>query len=201
MDAPVRTEMYFPYQQVSSYPWFGPRDLVIRTKGDPIRLVPAIREIVRRADPDQPVSNVATMDELLTNETGSRRLGMILLSAYAGLALLLASLGIYGVLSYLVTQQTSELGVRMVLGATRGDVFALVLKKGMTWTLMGLTIGTGAALGLTRLMSSLLFGVRSADFLTYISIGLLMVIVSLAACYVPARRAARVDPMVAINSE
>jgi len=201
MDIPVKSEMYIPYRQISTHPWYGPRDLVVRTTGDPMRLVPAIREVVRAADPDQPISSVATMEERLTSETGSRRLGMILLSAYAGLALLLASLGIYGVLSYLVAQQTAELGVRMALGATQSDIIALVMKKGMSWTLLGVGIGAAAALGLTRLMKSLLFGVGAADPLTFVSIVALLLIVAFLACYLPARRATRVDPIVALRYE
>ncbi|HSB12045.1 MAG TPA: FtsX-like permease family protein, partial [Blastocatellia bacterium] len=200
-DVPVKAEMYLPYHQIASHPWYGPRDLVVRTTGDPMRLVPAIREVVRAADPDQPVSNVATMDELLTRETGSRRLGMILLSAYAGLALLLASLGIYGVLSYLVVQQTSELGVRMALGATQGEILALVMKRGMSWALIGVAIGAVAAFGLTRLMASLLFGIGATDPLTFSSIAVLLVVVAFLACYLPARRATRVDPIVALRYE
>jgi len=201
MDVPVKAEMYLPYRQISSHPWYGPRDLVVRTARDPMSLVSAVREVIRTVAPDQPVSNIATMEELLTRETGSRRLGMILLSAYAGLALLLASLGIYGVLSYLVAQQTPEIGVRLALGALQRDIFGLVLKKGAGLVLGGVTIGGIAAFALTRLMASLLFGVSATDPVTFLGISLLLTGVALAACFVPARRATKVDPMVALRYE
>jgi predicted permease len=201
MDVPVKAEMYFPYRQITTHFWYSPRDLVIRTQGDPMKLASAVRQEIRAVDADQPVSNIATMEDLLTEETGSRRLGMILLSAYAGLALLLASLGIYGVLSYLVAQQTPEIGVRMALGARPGNILRLVLRKGMIMTLLGIGVGLFAALALTRLMASLLFGVSATDPLTFAAIALLLAAVALLACYLPARRAMRVDPMVALRYE
>ena len=157
--------------------------------------------MIRTVDPDQPVSNIATMEELLTRETGSRRLGMILLSGYAGLALLLASLGIYGVLSYLVVQQTPEIGVRLALGASPRDILELVMKKGAVLVLGGVVIGGIAAFTLTRLMASLLFGVSATDPVTFLGISLLLTGVALAACFVPSRRATKVDPMVALRYE
>jgi putative ABC transport system permease protein len=201
MDVDVKAEMYFPYRQIASHPWYGPRDLVVRTAGDPMNLVSAIRESIHAVDPDQPVSNIATMEELLTRETGSRRLGMILLSTYAGLALLLASLGVYGVLSYFVVQHTPEIGVRMALGAERRDILSLVLRRGMTWALLGLAIGTVAAFGLARLMASLLFEVSPTDPVTFAAIATILAGVALGACFVPARRATKVDPMVALRYE
>jgi putative ABC transport system permease protein len=201
MDVPVKAEMYLPYRQISSHPWYGPRDLVVRTARDPMNLVSSVREVIRTVDPDQPVSNIATMEELLTKETGSRRLGMILLSAYAGLALLLVSLGIYGVLSYLVVQQTPEIGVRLALGASPRDILGLVLKKGVVLVLGGVAIGGIAAFALTRLMASLLFGVSATDPVIFLGISLLLTGVALAACFVPARRATKIDPMVALRYE
>ena len=201
MDVPAKAEMYLPYRQIASHPWYGPRDLVIRTAGEPMALVSAVREAIRSVDPDQPVSNIATVDELLTKETGSRRLGMILLSAYAGLALLLASIGIYGVLSYLVVQTTPEIGVRLAMGALPRDIFGLVLKKGATLILIGVAIGGIAAFALTRLMSNLLFGVSATDPLIFLVISLLLTGVALTACFLPARRATKVDPMVALRYE
>jgi putative ABC transport system permease protein len=201
MDVPVKAEMYLPYRQVSSHPWFGPRDLVVRTSGDPMTLASAVRQIIRAIDPNQPVSNIGTMEDLLTRETGSRRLGMILLSGYAGLSLLLASLGIYGVLSYLVVQQTPEIGVRLALGALPRDILGLVIKKGAVLVVTGVAIGAIAALALTRLMASLLFGVGAADPLVFLGISALLTGVALAACFVPARRATKIDPMVALRYE
>jgi ABC-type antimicrobial peptide transport system permease subunit len=141
------------------------------------------------------------MEELLIKETGSRRLGMILLAVFAGLALLLSSLGIYAVLSYFVTQQTAEMGIRLALGAQRRDVMGIVLKKGMGWTLLGVVIGLIAAFALARLMASLLFGVSATDPITFLAVATILTSVALLACAIPARRAMKVDPMVALRYE
>ena len=201
LDEPVKAEMYFPYQQITDWPFFVPRDLAIRTSGDTSNLVGSVRQIIREVDPDQPISNVATMAELLGTEASTRRMGMIMLVAFAALALLLASLGIYGVLAYFVTQHTSEIGVRLALGASTRNILFLVLRKGMGLTLLGVVIGIAAALGLTRLMSSLLFGVKAVDPLTFVTVPLLLAGVALLACYIPARRATKVDPLVALRYE
>lgn len=201
MDVPVKAEMYFPYGQIASHPWYGPRDLVIRTTGDPMNLVAGVRQEIHAVNSDQPVSNIATMEDQLIRETGARRLGMILLATFAGLALLLASLGIYGVLSYFVAQQTPEIGVRLALGAQPRDILGMVFKKGMGWTLLGVGIGSLAAFALTRLMASLLFEVSATDPATFVVIALLLTSVALLACYLPARRATKVDPMVALRYE
>ncbi|HET6975478.1 MAG TPA: ABC transporter permease [Pyrinomonadaceae bacterium] len=200
LDEPVKAEMYLPYQQVD-HPWFMPRDLAIRTSGDTSNLVGAVRQIIREVDPDQPVSNVATMQEVLGTEAAQRRMGMIMLAGFAVLALLLASLGIYGVLAYFVTQHTNEIGVRQALGATPRDILFLVLKKGMGLTLVGVAIGLASAFALTRLMSSMLFGVKASDPLTFVVVPLLLTLVALLACYIPARRATKVDPLVALRYE
>jgi putative ABC transport system permease protein len=201
MDVPVKTEMYFPYKQIATHPWYSPRDLVIRTSGEPMSIVAAVREVIRAADPEQSVSNITTMEDLLTTETGSRRLGMILLSGYAGLALLLASLGIYGVLAYFVVQHYPEIGVRLALGATRADVLKLVLRRGASLVAVGLVFGGVSAFALTRFMSSLLFEVKATDPIVYFAVALLLTLISMAACCVPAFRATRVDPLVALRCE
>jgi len=201
LDEPVKAEMYFPYQQVTDWPFYIPRDLAIRTAGDTSNLVGSVRQIIREVDPDQPVSNIATMSDVLGVEAEQRRMGMIMTVAFAGLALLLASLGIYGVLAYFVTQHTNEIGVRIALGASRLNILALVLKKGMGLTLLGIAIGVAASFALTRLMSSLLFGVKAFDPLTFVAVPVLLAAVALLACWIPARRATKVDPMIALRYE
>ena len=201
IDAPVKAEMYLPHRQITHNPWFRPRDLAIRTTGDTTNLVSAVRQAIREVDPDQPVSNVATMAEVLGEEAAQRRMGMIMLVAFAALALLLASLGIYGVLAYFVSQHTNEIGVRLALGATPRNILFLVLKKGMGLTLIGVAIGIAASFALTRWMSSMLFGVKAADPLTFVAVPLLLGFVALLACAIPARRATKVDPMVALRYE
>ncbi|MGH9935260.1 MAG: FtsX-like permease family protein, partial [Blastocatellia bacterium] len=201
MDAPVKAEMYLPYRQMTTHPFFAPRDLVIRASVDPMSIVAAARREIQAVDPDQPVSNIRTMEGVLDEEIGQRRLGMTLVAIFAGLALLLASLGIYGVLSYFVVQHTREIAVRLALGAQRRDILGLVLKKGMALALIGVAIGLVAAFALTRLMSSLLYEVGAADPVTFASVAAMLTVIALLACYLPARRAMKVDPMVALRCE
>ena len=201
IDVAVKSEMYLPYGQVTPWDFYTPRDLVLRTNGDPMSVVGAVREAIRSVDPDQPISNVATMEEVLGKEASQRRVGMILLTAFAVLALLLASLGIYGVLAYFVAQHRNEIGVRLALGATPARILLLVLQKGMKLTLLGVAIGLAASFALTRLMTSLLFGVKAVDPLTFAAVPVLLAVVALLACWIPARRAAKVDPMVALRYE
>jgi putative ABC transport system permease protein len=200
-DAPVKSEMYIPQRQAALYPFHAPRDLVVRASVEPLGLVPAVREAIREADPAQPVSNVRTMDEVLGRETAQRQLGATLVLSFAALALLLAALGIYGVLAYFVTQHVPEIGVRLALGARPADILGLVLKRGMTLALVGLAVGLAASYALTRLMTGLLFGVSATDPLTYAGVALVIAAVALAACLVPARRAMKVDPMQALRYE
>jgi predicted permease len=201
LDEPVKAEMYLPFKQVGYIAFYAPRELVIRAAVDPTSLVAAVRREVQAVDPQQPVSHVRTMAEILGVESGEQRIAMMLLAAFAALALLLASLGIYGVLAYFVAQHTPEIGIRMALGAARGDILALVLRKGMGMALVGVAVGLGGAFALTRLMQSLLFGVSASDPLTFAGVALLLVAVALVACLIPARRATRVDPMVALRYE
>lgn len=201
LDEPVKAEMYFPFQQVPQYDFYTPRDLAIRSSGDTSGLVSSVRTIVHEVDSDQPVSNVATMSDVLGVEATQRRMGVIMLVAFAGLALLLASLGIYGVLAYFVTQHTNEIGLRMAVGASPFNILALVLKKGMGLTLLGVGIGLVASFALTRLMSSLLFGVKASDPVTFVAVPLVLAAVALVACLIPARRAMKVDPMIALRYE
>jgi len=202
LDAPVKAEMYFPYPQVQGQPWFAPRDLVVRSAVvEPMSLLPAVKGAIHAVDPEQAVANVRTFDEVLDEEVVQRRLGASLVAAFAALALLLASLGVYGVLSYFVAQHTSEIGVRLALGASRRDILSLVLAKGMGLAVAGVALGLVGALALTRLVSSLLYGVSAADPATFAAAASLLAALALLACYLPARRAIKVDPMVAIRCE
>lgn len=201
VDEPVKAEMYFPFGQIPDQPWYAPRDLVLRTSNEPMSLVGAVRGAIREVDPDQPITNIRTMDEILGEQTAPRQLGMTLLTVFAALALLLAALGIYGLLAYFVVQNTPEIGVRLALGAARADIIGLVVRKGMMLALTGVAIGLGATLALTRLMQSLLFGVNAADPMTFAIVAAILSLVAFAACYLPALRASRLDPMTALRCD
>ena len=200
LQAPPKAEMYFPYQQTNVL-WTSPRDLVIHTSGDPMALGSAVRSQVWSVDPSQPISNVRLLSDILSGELVQQRLGTVLLAVFAGLALLLASIGIYGVLSYGVAQRTQEIGVRMALGATRARVLRLVIADAVILSAAGIGLGLAGAFGLTRLMATLLFGISTTDPLTFASVPAILVMVSLLASYVPARRATRVDPIDAVRYE
>jgi predicted permease len=175
--------------------------VVLRTEGDPTAVMSSVRRAVNEIDSREVIYNVQTMDEVVSNSFAARRLSMILLGIFAALALLLACVGIYGVISYLVGQRTHEIGIRVALGAQKKDVLRLVIGHGAKMALIGVTIGIAAALGLTRLMSNQLFGVSAHDPLTFAAVAILLIIVAVAACYIPARRAMRVDPMVALRHD
>jgi putative ABC transport system permease protein len=198
-DSEVRSETFLPLAQEPA----GRLTLVVRAAGgaDPAALTAAVRGAVQAVDPEQPVFDIKTMDQWISETIAQRRLNMILLGIFALVALLLAAVGIYGVISYSVTQRTHEIGVRMALGAQRSDVLKMILGQGIGLTLAGIGIGLVGALFLTRLMASLLFGVSAADPLTFIIVPILLTAVSLLACYIPARRATRVDPMIALRYE
>ncbi|MFL6353946.1 MAG: ABC transporter permease [Bryobacteraceae bacterium] len=200
LSEPARQEMYFPYWQAKDN-WMVPRDLVIRTAGDPQSLAGAARQAIWSIVRDQPVSNVMTLDDLLDEEVAQRRVQAMLLGALAILALILACVGIYGVLSYLVTQRTQEIGVRVALGADAAHVFRTVAGQGMGLAAIGIFTGLMASLLLSRLLMSLLFGVNPTDPVTYLGSVVVFTTVALFACYIPARRAAKVDPMVALRYE
>jgi putative ABC transport system permease protein len=160
-----------------------------------------VRNEIREMDKDQAVYNVVTMEQLLADSIALRRFSMLLLLIFAGVALTLASVGIYGVIAYSVTQRTHEIGVRMALGASRRDIIRLVVRQGMMMTLAGVGIGLVATFALTRVMESLLFGVSATDPATFIIIAATLTCVALGACAVPARRATKVDPMIALRYE
>jgi putative ABC transport system permease protein len=175
--------------------------LVIRADGDPAQLTPAVRREISGIDPDQPVSDVRTMNQVMAETVGRARFSTLLFGLFAGLATLLAAVGIFGVMNYSVTLRTREIGLRMALGAQPARVLMLVLKQGLLLTLVGVGIGLAVALALTRVMSSLLFGVNATDPATFVAIVPLLTAVSLLACYIPARRATRIDPLVALRYE
>jgi len=160
-----------------------------------------IRDQIHALLPDQPVAAVATMDQLHERSLSGARFTMLLLTIFACLALVLSAVGIYGVMAYAVTQQTREIGIRMALGARPKDVLALIVKHGAKLALAGVAIGITAGLGLTRLMASLLYGVGPTDLVTFGSVATGLILVALAACYIPARRAMHIDPMVALRHE
>ena len=191
---PFRT-IYIPSR---SWGWFN---VALRVQGDPMSLVPAIRKEVQAIDPEQPVATLRTMDEWVNRATATPRYRTILLGLFAALAMILAATGIYGVMSYSVSQRTHEIGVRMALGARNGDVLRLVVGQGMLLVVVGLGIGLVAAFGLTRLMASLLFGVTAKDPLTFVAVAGLLAFVAFIACYIPARRATKVDPLTALRYE
>jgi putative ABC transport system permease protein len=201
LEAPPKAEMFFPYLQQPDTLWNMPRDLTVRTTGDPLSLAASVRQAVWSVDRIQPVSNIRTMDDILSEEVAQRRIGMTLLVAFAALALLLASLGIYGVMSYAVTQRTQEIGIRMALGAGRPAVLLMVLADGLRLAGAGVALGLGVSFALTRLMTGLLFGVSASDPRTLVGVTLLLTAVALLACYLPARRATKVDPMIALRYE
>jgi putative ABC transport system permease protein len=202
LDVPPDPELYFAYGQVPvEAPFFWPQYLVVRTVGDPTSFAPAIRSAVWDVDPDQPVSNVRTMNDVFTEELVSRNTQMILVGTFAGLALLLASVGLYGVLSYTVAQRTAEIGVRVALGAQSSDVVSGVVRTALVLGAVGIALGLAGAVGLTRLLESFLFGVTATDPATFAGVAALLLLVTLVASYVPARRAAGVDPISALRVE
>ena len=174
---------------------------VIYTSGEPAGLISAVRGVVAEVEPNQPLHNLMTMEQRLANTTTSRRLNTILLGSFAGVALLLAVVGIYGVMSYAVTQRRREIGVRMALGAQKNDVLGLFIHGGLRLTLLGVAIGLAGAFALTRYLSNLLYSVKVTDPVTFLGVALALTGVALLACWIPARRAARVDPMVALRVE
>jgi putative ABC transport system permease protein len=175
--------------------------LLVRTRSEPLRFAAAIRSQVYAVDKDQPVFDLKTMEEVIAESFARPRILAQLLGAFAALALSLAAVGIYAVVSYSVTQRTHEIGIRVALGAQRRDILKLVVKHGMILTMIGMILGLLAALLLTRIMSSLLFGVGTTDLTTFTVVSLLLTGIALLASYLPARRATTVDPMIAMRSE
>lgn len=190
-------EYYFPHRQLS----FGNLNLVIRTKNDPRGLVAALQNEVSSLDKNVPLYRPKTLEQYLGIAVSQPKFNALLLTLFAGLALLLTAIGLYGVMAYSVMQRTQEIGVRIALGAQTGDMLKMVLRQGLRLTAIGLVMGLGAAFALTRLMSAMLYGVTATDPLTFTGIALLLTAVALLACWIPARRATRVDPMIALRCE
>jgi predicted permease len=200
----LRAQLYFPFMQLPDVLMaLAPPGMrvIVRSQGVGPEVVDSIRRAVHKMNSQQVVYGVQTMEEIISSSIASRRFSMILLGAFAALALLLSSIGIYGVLSYVVGQRAREIGIRMALGAERKDVLQLILGKGAKLALLGVAIGLAAAVSLTRLMAGMLYGVGATDPLTFFGIALLFMSVALVACYIPARRAMRVDPMVVLRYE
>jgi putative ABC transport system permease protein len=202
LERETRPEMYVPYLQPLLPDWgMPPMFLVVRSESEPRSLTAAVRGVVKELDRDLPVYSIATMEQLLSRSTLQRRFNMTLLAVFAAMALILAGVGIYGVMAYAVTERTREIGIRMALGAQTSDALRLVIKQGMRLTLVGVTLGLMGAFALTRLMENLLFNVKATDPLTFIVIALLLTVVALLACWIPARRATKADPMLALKAE
>jgi putative ABC transport system permease protein len=196
--AEPKMQMYFTYRQLRS---LMPNALIVRTAVDPLSLATSVRNAIWSVDKDQTVANVDSMEHIVAGAVARQRFSMLLLAIFAGVALVLAAVGIYGVMSYSVAQQTCEIGIRMALGAQRGDVLKMTVIQGLRLVGFGLSIGLVAAFILTRVMASLLFGISATDPLTFVSISLVLLAVALLASYIPALRATRVDPMIALRAQ
>jgi putative ABC transport system permease protein len=202
-DAPSN-EIYIPFQRSRGFfespaGRFASMTVVVRTTVEPQSLATAAQEAVRSLDRNLPVSNVVTMEQVIADTLWQPRLNLQLIGIFAALAMTLAAIGLYGVMSYSVAQRTHEVGLRMALGAHRRDVLKLVVGQGMKLALLGVSLGLLASFGLTRLMEKLLFDVSATDFSTFAVIALLLTLVALVACWIPARRATKVDPMIALR--
>src|SRR5258706_1596851 len=199
LDLPEQPTLYSPYTQIN--PWKRWIAIAARTQSNPESTAQAVKQQIWKVDSQLPITEVKTMKEVSAASFAARRFNMLLLAIFAGLALVLAAVGIYGVMSYAVTQRTQEIGIRMALGARATDVLKLIIRNGMALTLLGVVIGVAGALALTRLLTTLLFGVTPTDKPTFIVVSAVLILVALVACYLPARRATKVDPLVALRYE
>jgi len=197
LDTPPDLQTYVPAAQWTDSNML----LVVRSSTDPTTQINPVREVIREIDKDIPVYQVATMQELISSSVEQRRFTLLLLAVFSALALVLAAVGIYSVISFSVTQRTQEIGIRMALGARRFDVLRLIVFQGAPLVFGGVVIGLAGAFALTRLMDGLLFGVTATDPVTFVAVPVLLIVVGLAASLIPARRATRVDPMVALRYE
>ena len=197
LDSNAKPEVFLPYLQLPS----RSMSLVIRSSTDPKSMGAAIKNEIQKIDKDMPLEETKTMQELLAESNSGRRFNMLLLSLFAGIALLMAIVGIYGVMSYTVAQRTKEIGIRVAIGAQTADVFRMVIGQGMALALIGIVLGLVSAFGVTRLMATMLFGVEATDPTTFIGIAVLLAIIAFVACYLPGRRATKVDPLIALRYE
>jgi predicted permease len=202
----TQNQVYAPYYQLPDkwLPVFGDQTIIVRTTLNDAALLPLIKGAIYGVDSRQPIYGVHTMQQIVSESMSTQRLPMLLLGAFAALALLLASVGIYGVISYSVAQRINEIGIRMALGAEKRNIFQMIIGQGLRLVLYGLAIGIIAALFLTRLLSSfshLLYGVGASDPLTFVTVSLMLAGVAILACYIPARRAASVNPMIALRHD
>jgi len=198
LDAPPEPTMYWPVAQIRATPALA---IVVRTQSDPEAFTSAVRNAIAEVDPAQPIYDMQSLDQLVAKSLGQRRFTLTLMVLFGAIALVLSAIGIYGVMAFAVSQRTQEIGIRMALGASALDVLKMVVGSGMFLAAIGVVVGLIGAFAVTRLMASLLFGVSPTDLVTFglVTGGLLMV--ALLACYIPARRATKVDPLVALRYE
>jgi putative ABC transport system permease protein len=197
LDREPRAMTYWPHPELA----YGGMMLVVKTQSDPLNVVAGVQREIQSLDRDQPIADVRTMERMISESVAKSRFSMLLLTIFAALALVLAAVGIYGVMSYSVNERTREIGIRMALGAGTADVLRLVVGRGMMLAALGVAAGLAGAVALTRLMKSLLYEVSATDPVTFAAIALLVAGVAAVSCYIPARRAARVDPQIALRCE
>jgi putative ABC transport system permease protein len=197
IEEPPAPEFYLSYQQAPP-PFLG---LAVRTKGDPTGWIEEVRRAVWAVDPDQPLYNVVTMEQALSDSISKQRFAMLMLGLFAAMAVILSMVGIYGIMSYSVTQRTHEIGVRVALGAKAHDVVRMIVRQGIVLIVIGITTGLAGSFALTRIMASLLYEVKPIDPFVFSTTALMLALVALFACYIPARRATKVDPLVALRYE
>jgi predicted permease len=196
--APPKMQMYFTYRQLKEFP---PNALVVRTSIEPMSLAGSVRDAIWSVDKDQTVSDIDTMDHIVAEAVARQRFSMLLLGIFAALALVLAAMGIYGVMSYSVAQRTHEIGIRMALGARRADVLKMTVNQGLKLVSIGMMLGLAAAFLLTRVLASLLYGISATDPITFVGISLVLLAVAILASYLPALRATKVDPIIALRAQ
>jgi putative ABC transport system permease protein len=208
LNTPTLPAAYVPYPQVSdsaitdeTFGEYRTLHLIVRTQSEPTAFVNSIRAVIAGLDPSPPIANVGTMEQLIHRSTRPQQFNAFLISVFAGLALMLAAVGVYGVLSYTARQRTHEIGIRMALGAERADIVRLLVTEGMVLAVVGVSIGLAGALALTRFLTSMLYSVKPTDPVTFIAVPFILTLVALIASYIPARRATKVDPMVALRYE